>query len=110
MKVMYKYFSLIAVALLLIVSSCQTRAVGTEKPMHDNTLELYKKYSIQTMDAKVVKMEVLKVDSEKIYGKLKTGEQTEILRSEVREIKQTDYFMSALIGVVAILAVVFIPI
>ena len=110
MRKISKYFSLATVFLFLILASCQTRVVNQEKPLRDNTLQLYKKYTIQTNDAKVVNVEVLRVDSEKIYGKLKTGETTEILRSEVKEIKQVDYLKSIIIGVAAVAAVIFIPI
>lgn len=77
--------------------------------MYDNTLELYKKYTIQTKDAKSQKLEVIKVDATKIYGKNKTGEMVEIERSEIRDIKKPDVLSSVLIGVAAIAAVIFIP-
>ncbi len=110
MKNFSKYFGVIAVVLLMTLGSCQTRIVDAQKPMQDNSLTLYKNYVIQTNDAKKIKMEVIKVDSEKIYGKLKSGEQKEILRNDIREIKQTDYLSSAIIAVAAIVAVIFIPI
>lgn len=110
MKNFSKYFGVIAVVLLMTLGSCQTRVMDSQKPLQDNTLTLYKNYVIQTNDAQKIKMEVIKVDSEKVYGKLKTGEQKEIMRSDIREIKQTDYLMSAIIAVAAIAAVIFIPI
>ena len=110
MKTFSRYMGILAVLVLMTLGSCQTRVVDVQKPLHDNTLTLYKNYVIQTKDAQKIKMEVIKVDSEKIYGKLKSGEQKEILRSEVREIKKTDYLASAIIAVVAIAAVIFIPI
>lgn len=110
MKAFSKYISIIAVLVLMTLGSCQTRVVDVQKPLHDNTLTLYKNYVIQTKDAQKVKMEIIKVDSDKIYGKLKSGEQKEILRSEVREIKKTDYLTSVIIAVAAIIAVIFIPI
>jgi len=110
MKPFSKYISLIAVFVLLILGSCQSRIVDAQKPLHDNTLTLYTNYTIQTNDAKKTKVEIIKVDAEKIYGKLKNGEQKEILRSEVREIKKTDYLASIIIAVAAIAAVIFIPI
>lgn len=102
--------SVFAVLVLLLLGSCQTRIVDVQKPLHDNTLTLYKTYVIQTKDSQKIKMEVIKVDGEKIYGKLKSGEQKEILRSEVREINKTDYLTSAVIAVAAIAALIFIPI
>ena len=78
--------------------------------MYDNSIELYKKYTIQTKDAKSQKIEVLKVDATKIYGKNKAGEMVEIDKSEVREIKKPDILLSAAIALAAIAALIFIPI
>ena len=78
--------------------------------MQDNSLDLYKTYTIQTKDAKSQKVEVLKVDATKIYGKNKAGEMVEIERSEVREIKKPDILSSVIIGAAALAAVIFIPI
>ena len=106
-KIIFKLFTLSLFALMI---SCQTRVASPSKPMFDNTLELYKKYSIQTKDAKTQKIEVLKVDATKIYGKNKAGEMVEIERSEVREIKKPDILSSVIIGAAALAAVIFIPI
>lgn len=95
---------------LIMLTSCQTRVVSTQKPMKSNSLELYQKYTIQTNDAKVIKMEVLKVDDENIYGKLKSGEDVVINKSDVREVKKPDVFSSVIIGLAAVAAVVFVPI
>jgi hypothetical protein len=97
-------------SLFFILASCQTRVVSPNKPLSDNSIELYKKYTIQTKDAKSQKVEVLKVDATKIYGKNKAGEMIEIEKSEVREIKKPDFLLSAIIALAAIAAVIFIPI
>jgi hypothetical protein len=97
-------------SILLIMVSCQTKIVTPNKPMYDNTLELYKKYTIQTKDAKSQKLEVIKVDAAKIYGKNKAGEMVEIERNDVRDIKKPDVILSILIGLAAIAAVIFVPI
>lgn len=107
---MKRYFSIFVMSMTLLVVSCQTRVVNAEKPLKDNTLELYKKYSVQTNDAKTVKLEVLKVDADKIYGKTKDGQSIEINRNEVREIKKTDVLSSVGIGAAAVLALIFIPV
>ncbi len=96
--------------LFFVLASCQTRVVSPSKPMQDNTLDLYKTYTIQTKDAKSQKVEVLKVDATKIYGKNKAGEMVEIEKSEVREVKKPDYLVSAIIAIAAIAAVIFVPI
>jgi len=97
-------------AVFFLMVSCKTTVVSPNKPMHDNTLELYEKYTIQTKDAKTQKLEVVKVDATKIYGKSKTGEMVEIEKSEVREIKKTNVLASIAIVVAAVAAVIFIPI
>lgn len=107
---MKKLFSIFILILLLSVTSCQTIVVSVQKPMKDNSLELYQKYTIQTNDAKITKMEVLKVDDQNIYGKTKTGESVTINRAEVREIKKLELIPSIAIAVAAVTAVIFVPI
>lgn len=95
---------------LMLLTSCQTRVVSLNKPMQNNSLELYQKYTIQTQDAKMIKVEVVKLDDEKIYGKLKSSETVVINKSEVREAKKVDVFSSVAIALAAIAAVIFVPI
>ena len=103
--------NIVAVVLfLLILTACQTRVVSIQKPMQNNSFELYQKYTVQMNDAKVIKLEVLKVDDENIYGKLKSGEDIVIKKSDVREAKKLDLFSSVAIAVAAIAAVIFVPI
>lgn len=97
-------------AFLLLLTSCQTRVVSTQKPIQNNSLELYQKYTIQTNDGKMIKLQVLKVDDDKIYGKLKSGEEVVINKSEVREAKKLDLLSSIAIALAAIAAVIFVPI
>ena len=98
------------VLFLLMLTSCQTRVVSLQKPMQNNSLELYQKYTVQTNDAKVIKLEVLKLDDENIYGKLKSGEDVIIKKSDVREAKKLDLLSSVAVAVAAIAAVIFVPI
>ena len=106
-KIIFKLFTLSLFALMI---SCQTRVVSPNKPMNNNTLELYKTYTIQTNDAKNQKLQIIKVDADKIYGKDKSGAVVEIPRSDVREIKKPDILSSVIIGAAALAAVIFIPI
>lgn len=99
-----------AVVVVLSTISCQTRVVTATKPIQNNSLDLYQKYTIQTNDAKIVKMEVLKVDQEKIYGKTKSGEEVVINKSEIREAKKPNLFGSVALGVGAVLALILIPV
>jgi len=109
-KSMKRSFSILLLIVMLFVTSCQTRVVSSQQPLRDNTLELYKKYSIQTSDAQNVKVQVLKVDENKVYGKLKDGQHIEINRTDIREVKKTDLVASLAIGAAAILALIFIPV
>ncbi len=106
---MKKLFAVIVLMVLLSVTSCQTRVVSSVKPMQKNSIELYKKYTIQTQDAKEVKVEVVRVDDEKIYGKTKSGEEVVIIKSDVREVRKFNLLPSIAIGVAAVAAVIFIP-
>jgi hypothetical protein len=57
--------------LTFFLYSCQTRVVSQRKTLQANSIELYKKYTVLTNDAKEYKVEVLKQDVEKIYTKNK---------------------------------------
>lgn len=105
---MKRVFVLIILSFFLI--SCQTRVVSQQKPLQPNSLELYKKYTVLTNDAKEYKIEVLRQDAEKIYTKNKKGEETVIDKSNIREVKKVDLFASVAIAVAAIAAVIFVPI
>ena len=78
--------------------------------MQNNSLDLYQKYTIQTNDAKVVKMQLLKIESDKLCGKGKSGEQIIVNKSDIREVKKLDIVSSIGIAVAAIAAVIFVPI
>lgn len=95
--------------LSLFLYSCQTRVVSQEKPIQANSLELYKKYTITTNDAKIYKVEVLRQDGEQIFTKNKRGEEIVINKNEIREAKKVDLFASIAIGAAALAAVLFIP-
>lgn len=110
MKYSKNIVRILVLSVFFILASCQTRVVSPNKPMYDNAIELYKEYTVQTKDAKSQKIEIIKIDAAKIYGKTKTGEMVEIEKSEVREIKKPNYLLSAVIAVAAIAAVIFIPI
>jgi len=108
MKIRMK--NLVAILLLLVlVTSCQTRVVGANRPLKNNSLELYQTYTVQTVDAKTYKMKVLKLDDQYVYGKLKSGEAITLPKTDVREVRKPDPLSSVLIGLAAVAAVVFIP-
>ena len=78
--------------------------------MRDNSLELYQKYSVQTMDAKVQKVKILKVDSENIYGKKNNGEDITIKKSDNREVKKFNLLGSVGVVIIAAAAFILIPV
>lgn len=101
---------ILALLIFFTIASCHTRVVSSNRPMQNNSLELYQKYTFQTNDARIIKMEVLKMDAENIYGKTKTGEEVVLSKSNVREAKKVDVLSSIAVGLTAIAAVVFVPI
>lgn len=107
---MRKFVPIFAILMIFTVLSCQVSVVNRQKPMQNNSLELYKKYTFQTQDAKVIKMEVLKQDHENIYGKTKSGEDVVLSKSNVREAKKVDVVASVAIALAALAAVIFVPI
>lgn len=107
---MKKILPILAAFLFLALTSCQTRVVSTQKPMKDNSLELYKNYTIQTNDAKITKMQVIKIEDGVVYGKNKNGEMVTIKKEDIREVRKTDVISSVLIGAAALAAVIFVPI
>lgn len=107
---MKKYFSIFTLLIILTATSCQTRVVSQQKPIQKNSLELYQKYTFQTNDGKLTKMEVLKQDDSQIYGKTKTGEDVVIAKADVREARKLDVFSSIVVGLAAVAAVIFVPI
>ena len=95
---MRKFVPIFALLMIFTVLSCQVSVVNQQKPMQNNSLELYQKYTFQTQDAKVIKMEVLKQDNENIYGKTKAGEDVVLSKINVREAKKVDVVASVAIG------------
>ena len=90
--------------------SCQTRVVSTQKPLQANSLELYEHYTIITDTPKPYRVQILKQDEEKVYTKNKKGEEIVINKSDIREVRKTDYVSSIIITLAAIAAVIFVPI
>lgn len=107
---MKKLYSILICTLLFVLGSCQTRVVSTQKPFHKNSLELYQRYNFQLYDASHIKMQVLRVDEQNVYGKNKDNEQIVIKASDIREAKKTDVLSSVAVGLAAVAAVIFVPI
>lgn len=107
---MKNLYSILIVSLVLLMASCQSRVVSVQKPFNKNSLELYKRYSFLLQDASNIRMQVLRVDAENVYGKNNDDEQIVINASEIREVKKTDLFSSVAVALAAVAAVIFVPI
>jgi len=107
---MKNLYSILIVSFVLVLASCQSRVVSVQKPFNKNSLELYKRYNFQLQDASNIKMQVLRVDAENVYGKNKDQEQIVIKASDIREVKKTDIFSSVAVALAAVAAVIFVPI
>ena len=101
---------ILALTITISLTSCKTRIVDQQKPMTDNSLELYQKYNITTTDATEYKLKVVKIDKDKIYGLDKNQSKVELNRSDIYEVKKVNWLTSIALGVAAIAAVIFIPI
>lgn len=107
MKRLHAIFILMVVFML---ASCQTRVVSLNKPFTKNSLALYQKYTFQLNDASIIKMEVLRIDNENVYGKTKNETQVVIKQSDIREARKLDVVSSLAVGLGAIAAVILAPI
>lgn len=96
--------------LLLLLASCQTQVVTPQKPIRNNSLDLYTTYSIQTNDAQVMKLKVLKQDDKRIYGKLKSGESVTVEKKDIHVVRKSNVVSSVLIALAAVAAVILVPI
>src|SRR5690606_3150237 len=107
---MKRLYSIFVLGAVLVLASCQTRVVSLDKPCERNALELYQKYTFQLNDASIVKMEVLRIDNENVYGKTKGGSQVVIKQSDIREARKLDILSSVAVVLAAVAAVIFVPI
>jgi hypothetical protein len=78
--------------------------------LKDNTLELNQKYQIQDFTAKIHKIKITSIDSKNIYGISKKGDFISIDKKQIREVKKLKVVSSIVVGIMAIAAVIFIPI
>lgn len=107
MKNLFRTFILVT---LISLTSCQTRVVSASKPFKDSKIELYQKYNIQTNDGKRMKVKVLRMDQENIYGKTQKGEDIVVPKSEIHEVRKFDGLASLGVLAAAIVALLLIPV
>lgn len=106
MKNCFKFLFLIGMSL----TSCKSIISNPGKPLKDNTLEINQKYQIQDFTAKIHKIKITSIDSKNIYGISKKGDFISIDKKQIREVKKVKVVSSIVVGIMAIAAVIFIPI
>ena len=104
------YFKLIILVICMSLSSCKSIIANPGKPLEDNSLELNQKYEIQDFTAKINKIKITSVDGKNIYGMSKKGDFISIDKQQIREVKKVKVVSSIVVGIMAIAAVIFVPI
>ena len=107
---MKNVFRSLLLVLTIVLTSCQSRVVSPTKPLRDNKIELYQSYNIQTNDSRRMKVQVLRLDQDNIYGKNSKGEDVVIAKNEVREMRKFDFLASVGVIAAAIAALLLIPV
>jgi len=94
----------------LSLTSCKSIVSNPGKPLEDNSLELNQKYEVQDFTAKIHKIKITSIDNKNIYGISKKGETISIDKKQIREVKKVKVVSSIVVGILAIAAVIFVPI
>ena len=92
------------------LTSCRSIVSNPSKPLNNNSLELNRRYEVQDFDAKIHKIKITSFDNKNIYGISKKGEIISLDKKQIRQVKQVKILESIIVGVAAILAVIFVPI
>ncbi len=96
--------------LCISITSCKSIISNPGKPLKDNSLELNQKYEIQDFTAKIHKIKITSIDGKNIYGVSKKGDFISIDKKQIREVKKVKVVSSIFVGVMAIAAVILVPI
>ena len=107
MKIFFKSLSLI---IIVSLTSCRAIISNPGKPLKDNSLEINQKYEVQDFSAKVHHIKITSIDTGHIYGVSKSGDSISIDKKQIREVKKVKILSSIVVGVMAIAAVIFVPI
>ncbi len=94
----------------LSLTSCRSIVSNPGKPLKDNSLELNQKYEVQDFTAKIHKIKITSIDNKSIYGISKKGDFILIDKKQIREVKKVKVVSSIAVGIMAIAAVIFVPI
>lgn len=83
-----KKYLLSVVLSLLVLTSCTTRVVSSNKPYSDEKLFVGKHYTFLRTDGTKESLDITKIDSENIYGKNVDGREVLVEKSKISEIKK----------------------
>ncbi|WP_123983440.1 MULTISPECIES: bacteriophage spanin2 family protein [Chryseobacterium] len=104
------YFKLIILVICMCLTSCKSIISNPVKPLKDDSLELNQKYEVQDFTTKIHKIKITSIDSKSIYGISNKGDFISIDKKHIREVKKVKVVSSIVVGIMAIAAVIFIPI
>jgi len=107
---MKNFFKFLCLMITLSLTSCKSIVSNPGKPLEDNSLELNQKYEVQDFTAKIHKIKITSIDNKNIYGISKKGETISIDKKQIREVKKVKVVSSIVVGILAIAAVIFVPI
>lgn len=93
-----------------MLTSCKSTIANPGKPLEDSDLKVNCRYEIQDYKAKIHHIRIICVDNEKVYGISKNGEMVTLDKKQIRQVKRIKVFSSIVVGVIAISAVIFVPI
>lgn len=107
---MKNYFKFLGLLFCISLTSCKTIISNPGKPLKDNSLELNQKYEIQDFTAKIHQIKITSIDNKNIYGISRKGEKISIDKKQIRQVKKVKVVRSIAVGILAIAAVIFVPI
>lgn len=107
---MKNYYNFLFLLIGISLTSCKSIISNPDKPLDYNALELSQKYEIQDFKAKIHKIKITSIDDKSVYGISKKGDSITIDKKQIREVKKVKIVTSIVVGIVAIAAVIFIPI
>lgn len=107
MKNCYKFLVLL---MCISLTSCKSIISNPGKPLRENSIQIGKLYEIQDFSAKTYSIRISGVDKEHIYGVINKNAAVKIKKSDIRQMKKWQTFNSFVVCVLAIAAVILIPI
>lgn len=107
---MKNYQVFLILLLCISLNSCKTTIANPGKLLIESSIEVGRTYEVQDFNAKVFNLKITDFDKDCIYGISGKNKQIVIDRSTIRQMKKWEVSNSVILGVLAIAAVIFIPI